>query len=56
MKVKIMTAYEYAGKEDSPIEGCYLEVEGDIPDKPNEIADTYLLLRKKLKEGIKEES
>ena len=51
MKVTITTGYEYSDEEET----FDLKVEGELSDKPNKVADVYLGLRKKLKEGIRKD-
>ena len=51
MKVTITSGYESLDEEET----LDLKVEGELSDKPNKVADVYLGLRKKLKEGIRKD-
>ena len=55
MEVRIATSYTYIGRDAPPEESFILEVEGQSPvDSPDRTAETYLELRAKLKNAIKE--
>lgn len=53
MEIEICKENLYLGKDNSPRESYDLLVKGDNPD---EVAKTYLELRKKLNKMLKEES
>lgn len=55
MKVSVSSGYEYTGKGESPAESFNLEVEGEVVDAPEAVAETYLQLRKILRKGIGKE-
>jgi len=52
MKVTITTGYENLDEEET----FDLKVEGELSDKPNKVAEVYLELRKKLREGIRKDT
>ena len=52
MKVTITTGYENLDEEET----FDLKVEGEFSDKPNKVAEIYLELRKKLREGIRKDT
>jgi len=52
MKVTITTGYENLDEEET----FDLKVEGELSDKPNKVAEIYLELRKKLREGIRKDT
>jgi len=52
MKVTITSGYESLDEEET----FDLKVEGELSDKPNKVAEIYLELRKKLREGIRKDT
>ena len=52
MKVTITSGYESLDEEET----FDLKVEGELSDKPNKVAEVYLELRKKLREGIRKDT
>ena len=52
MKVTITTGYESLDEEET----FDLKVEGELSDKPKKVAEIYLELRKKLREGIRKDT
>ena len=52
MKVTITSGYESLDEEET----LDLKVEGELSDKPNKVAEVYLELRKKLREGIRKDT
>ena len=54
MKVTVNSASEYKGKDEASVESFDLSVEGEAGDTPESVAKKYLVLRKILKDGIKE--
>lgn len=55
MKVKITRYSEYLDENNPSVESFCLEVENEPADTPESVVIAYLELRKKLKEGIKED-
>ena len=54
MQVTVTTSSEYIGRDVPEVESFDLTVNGEPTDSPEAVVETYLRLRKKLKEGIKE--
>lgn len=53
MKITIRTATEYTGKKGESRESFDIEVESGQGNRPEDVAKTYLVVRKIIKDGIK---